>query len=115
MLSMANVLSNADRAAVVAALVEGNSIRATARMTGVARNTVLAHSVRSAAAPRRGKVAPLMVRHGGLTSAATGNGKGVLIAFHFEVPACMFRTQPFSHTRDPLSVPTLYPAECRTV
>lgn len=37
---MANVLSNADRAAVVAALVEGNSIRATARMTGVARNTV---------------------------------------------------------------------------
>jgi IS1 family transposase/lambda repressor-like predicted transcriptional regulator len=37
---MANVLSNADRAAVVAALVEGNSIRATSRMTGVARNTV---------------------------------------------------------------------------
>ncbi|HBL27604.1 MAG TPA: IS1 family transposase [Acidobacteria bacterium] len=37
---MANVLSNADRTAVVAALVEGNSIRATARMTGVARNTV---------------------------------------------------------------------------
>lgn len=37
---MANVLSNDDRAAVVAALVEGNSIRATARMTGVARNTV---------------------------------------------------------------------------
>jgi IS1 family transposase len=40
MLSMANVLSNSDRAAVVAALVEGNSIRATSRMTGVARNTV---------------------------------------------------------------------------
>src|SRR5262245_49575239 len=40
MLSMANVLSNADRTAVVSALVEGNSIRATARMTGVARNTV---------------------------------------------------------------------------
>jgi IS1 family transposase len=40
MVSMANVLSNADRAAVVAALVEGNSIRATSRMTGVARNTV---------------------------------------------------------------------------
>jgi IS1 family transposase/lambda repressor-like predicted transcriptional regulator len=40
MLSMANVLSNADRTAVVAALVEGNSIRATSRMTGVARNTV---------------------------------------------------------------------------
>jgi IS1 family transposase/lambda repressor-like predicted transcriptional regulator len=37
---MANVLSNSDRAAVVAALVEGNSIRATSRMTGVARNTV---------------------------------------------------------------------------
>ena len=37
---MANVLSNADRAAVVAALVEGNSLRATCRMTGVARNTV---------------------------------------------------------------------------
>jgi IS1 family transposase len=40
MLSMANVLSNADRTAVVSALVEGCSIRATARMTGVARNTV---------------------------------------------------------------------------
>jgi IS1 family transposase len=40
MLSMANVLSNADRTAVVAALVEGCSIRSTARMTGVARNTV---------------------------------------------------------------------------
>jgi IS1 family transposase len=40
MFSMANVLSNADRTAVVAALVEGNSIRATSRMTGVARNTV---------------------------------------------------------------------------
>jgi IS1 family transposase/lambda repressor-like predicted transcriptional regulator len=40
MLTMANVLSNSDRAAVVAALVEGNSIRATSRMTGVARNTV---------------------------------------------------------------------------
>jgi IS1 family transposase len=40
MLSMANVLSNADRTTVVAALVEGNSIRATSRMTGVARNTV---------------------------------------------------------------------------
>jgi IS1 family transposase len=40
MLIMANVLSNADRSAVVAALVEGCSIRATARMTGVARNTV---------------------------------------------------------------------------
>lgn len=37
---MANVLSNSDRAAVVSALVEGNSIRATSRMTGVARNTV---------------------------------------------------------------------------
>ncbi len=37
---MANVLSNADRAAVVAALVEGNSLRATCRMVGVARNTV---------------------------------------------------------------------------
>jgi IS1 family transposase len=40
MLSMANVLSTADRAAVVAALVEGCSIRSTSRMTGVARNTV---------------------------------------------------------------------------
>lgn len=40
MFIMANVLSNSDRAAVVAALVEGNSIRATSRMTGVARNTV---------------------------------------------------------------------------
>jgi IS1 family transposase len=40
MLSMANVLSSPDRAAVVAALVEGCSIRSTSRMTGVARNTV---------------------------------------------------------------------------
>ena len=40
MFSMANVLSNSDRAAVVSALVEGYSIRATSRMTGVARNTV---------------------------------------------------------------------------
>lgn len=40
MLSMANVLSTSDRAAVVAALVEGCSIRSTSRMTGVSRNTV---------------------------------------------------------------------------
>ena len=40
MLSMANVLSRSDRAAVVAALVECNSIRSTSRMTGVARHTV---------------------------------------------------------------------------
>lgn len=40
MFSMANVLSTADRAAVISALVEGNSIRSTSRMTGVARNTV---------------------------------------------------------------------------
>lgn len=37
---MANVLKTEKRAAVVAALVEGNSIRATVRMTGVAKNTV---------------------------------------------------------------------------
>ena len=37
---MANVLSPAKRAAVVAALTEGNSLRSTCRMTGVARNTV---------------------------------------------------------------------------
>jgi IS1 family transposase len=35
-----NRLSTAKRAAVVAALVEGNSIRSTVRMTGVAKNTV---------------------------------------------------------------------------
>jgi IS1 family transposase len=35
-----NKLDNAKRAAVVAALVEGNSVRATVRMTGVAKNTV---------------------------------------------------------------------------
>jgi len=40
MFSMANVLSTADRAAVVAALVEGCSIRSTSRMTKVSRNTV---------------------------------------------------------------------------
>lgn len=36
-----NKLTSAKRAAVVAALVEGNSIRATVRMTGVAKNTVV--------------------------------------------------------------------------
>lgn len=36
-----NKLSTAKRAAVVAALVEGNSIRATVRMTGIAKNTVV--------------------------------------------------------------------------
>lgn len=36
-----NRLSMAKRAAVVAALVEGNSIRSTVRMTGVAKNTVV--------------------------------------------------------------------------
>ena len=35
-----NKLSNAKRAQVVAALVEGNSIRATVRMTGVAKTTI---------------------------------------------------------------------------
>jgi IS1 family transposase len=41
MVSMANVLSNARRASVIAALVEGNSIRATVRMTGVAKGTIV--------------------------------------------------------------------------
>jgi IS1 family transposase len=36
-----NQITNAKRSAVVAALVEGNSIRATVRMTGVAKNTVV--------------------------------------------------------------------------
>src|SRR5687767_461352 len=40
MVSMANVLSTQKRAAVVRCLVEGNSIRGTVRMTGVAKNTV---------------------------------------------------------------------------
>jgi len=35
-----NTLTNDERIRVVAALVEGNSIRSTSRMTGVARNTV---------------------------------------------------------------------------
>ena len=35
-----NRLSTADRARVVASLVEGNSVRATVRMTGVAKNTI---------------------------------------------------------------------------
>jgi IS1 family transposase len=35
-----NQLSTADRARVVAALVEGNSLRATARITGIARMTI---------------------------------------------------------------------------
>lgn len=40
MVSMANALSTSKRAAVVSALVEGNSIRSTVRMTGVAKNTI---------------------------------------------------------------------------
>ena len=36
-----NTLSKQRRAAVIASLVEGNSIRATVRMTGVAKDTVL--------------------------------------------------------------------------
>lgn len=36
-----NKLSNEKRAQVIAALVEGNSIRATVRMTGVAKNTIV--------------------------------------------------------------------------
>lgn len=36
-----NKLSTAQRAQVISALVEGNSIRATVRMTGVAKNTVV--------------------------------------------------------------------------
>lgn len=40
MVSM-NQLDNARRAQVVAALVEGNSIRSTVRMTGVAKNTIV--------------------------------------------------------------------------
>lgn len=38
---MANVLKAEKRAAVIAALCEGNSINSTCRMTGVAKNTVL--------------------------------------------------------------------------
>jgi uncharacterized protein YycO len=36
-----NQLSTAKRVQVIAALVEGNSIRSTERMSGVAKNTVL--------------------------------------------------------------------------
>ncbi len=39
-INMANKLDNKQRVRVVAALVEGNSIRATSRMTGVAQNTI---------------------------------------------------------------------------
>jgi IS1 family transposase len=35
-----NVLSQEDRVKIVAALVEGNSLRAVSRMTGIARNTI---------------------------------------------------------------------------
>ncbi len=41
MSSMAKVLSTAKRTAIVSALVEGNSVRATARMVGVSKDTVL--------------------------------------------------------------------------
>src|SRR5258708_32191166 len=39
-LSIMNKLSTAERAKVVSVLVEGNSLRATARITGVARMTI---------------------------------------------------------------------------
>jgi hypothetical protein len=35
-----NKLTTADRVRIVACLVEGNSIRATVRMTGIAKNTI---------------------------------------------------------------------------
>lgn len=41
MSSMANVLSTAKRVQIVAALVEGCGIRATARMAGVSKDTVM--------------------------------------------------------------------------
>lgn len=41
MMASINKLTNAGRAQVIAALVEGNSIRSTFRMTGVAKNTVV--------------------------------------------------------------------------
>ena len=53
MVSMANVLSSSRRAAVVAALVEGNSIRSTVRMTGVAKNTIAKLSLELGAACAR--------------------------------------------------------------
>jgi IS1 family transposase len=40
-MNMANTLDNAKRKQVIASLVEGNSIRATVRMTGVAKNTIV--------------------------------------------------------------------------
>ena len=36
-----NQLSRAERAAIIRALVEGNSIRSTSRMTGFAQNTIM--------------------------------------------------------------------------
>jgi IS1 family transposase len=45
-----NRLSNTKRTQVIAALVEGNSIRATVRMTGVAKNTVVKFLVELGAA-----------------------------------------------------------------
>jgi len=50
---MANVLSTPKRAAVVAALVEGNSVRSTVRMTGVAKNTIAKLSLELGAACAR--------------------------------------------------------------
>src|SRR6266542_2425606 len=41
MVSMANILKPEKRAAIISALVEGNSVRATARMVNVSKNTVI--------------------------------------------------------------------------
>jgi IS1 family transposase len=41
LVSMANILKPEKRAAVISALVEGNSVNSTVRMTGVAKNTIL--------------------------------------------------------------------------
>lgn len=40
MVNMANRLRTAQRVAMVKALVDGNSIRATVRLTGVSKNTI---------------------------------------------------------------------------
>lgn len=50
---MANVLSTEKRVAILSALVEGNSVRATARMVGVSKDTVLKLMVDAGAACAR--------------------------------------------------------------
>jgi len=53
-----NRLSNSDRSRVIACLVEGNSIRATVRITGVAKNSTITVPQRKSAKVQKWSLPP---------------------------------------------------------